>query len=145
MSNEIFLSNKKSNLIYNCRDPTIPVEMDPCYSWTFIESFWFVSSDRSSCSDDGLSYIYISIRPIFQIFTQSIDAIDVTSVTRRLRLNCLNSINAIDFTRYLGDIFGIYLEYLQVIFGMSLGYIWDIFGISLGYLWDIFGISLGYL
>merc|ERR1719237_264598 len=23
------------------RDPTIPVEMDPCYSWTFIESFWW--------------------------------------------------------------------------------------------------------
>ena len=66
---------------------------------------------------------YLYIRPLFQIFTQSLDAIDVTSVT----LSRLNSINAIDVTRYLGDIFGI-----------SLGYLWDIFGISLGYLWDIF-------
>ena len=33
---------------------------------------------------------YIS-RPLYQIFTQSIDAIDVTNVT----LSCLNSINAI--------------------------------------------------
>ena len=33
--------------------------------------------------------------PLFQIFTQSIDAIDVTSVT----LSCLNSINAIEVTR----------------------------------------------
>ena len=38
---------------------------------------------------------YISIRPLFQIFTHSIDAIDVTSVT----LSRLNSINAIDVTR----------------------------------------------
>ena len=50
-----------------------------------------VSSDRSSYSDDGLLYIYPS-KPLFQIFTQSIDAIDVTSVT----LSRLNSINAID-------------------------------------------------
>ena len=37
-------------------------------------------------------YIYLYIRPLFQIFTQSIDAIDVTSVT----LSRLISINAID-------------------------------------------------
>ena len=49
------------------------------------------SSDRSSCTDDGLLYI----RPLFQIFTQSLDAIDVTSVT----LSRLNSINVIDVTR----------------------------------------------
>ena len=54
----------------------------------------FVSSDRSSCTDDGLLYIRSS-NPLFQIFTQSIDAIDVTSVTLRR----LNSINAIDVTR----------------------------------------------
>ena len=35
---------------------------------------------------------YISINPLFQIFTHSIDAIDVTSDT----LSCLSSINAID-------------------------------------------------
>ena len=40
---------------------------------------------------------YISINPLFQIFTQSLDAIDVTSVT----LSRLNSINAIDVTRVL--------------------------------------------
>ena len=49
----------------------------------------FVSSDRSSCTDDGLLYIS---RPLFQIFTQSVDAIDVTSAT----LSHLNSMNAID-------------------------------------------------
>ena len=38
---------------------------------------------------------YVSIRPLSQIFTRSIDAIDVTSVT----LSCFNSINAIDVTR----------------------------------------------
>ena len=52
-------------------------------------------------------YIYIYPRPLFQIFTQSLDAIDVTSVT----LRHLNSINAIDVTRYLGDIFGIFWGY----------------------------------
>ena len=50
----------------------------------------FISSDRSSYSDDGLVYIH----PLFEIFTQSNDAIDVTSVT----LSRLNSINAIDVT-----------------------------------------------
>ena len=40
-----------------------------------------------------VSVLYMG--PLFQIFTQSIDAIDVTSVT----LSCLNSINAIDVTR----------------------------------------------
>ena len=29
----------------------------------------FISSDRSSCTDDGLLYIYISIRPLFQILS----------------------------------------------------------------------------
>ena len=38
---------------------------------------------------------YIYIHPLFQIFTQSLDAIDVTSVT----LSRLNTINAIDVTR----------------------------------------------
>ena len=56
----------------------------------------FVSSDRSSYSDDGLLYIRQWQRQqLFQIFTQSIDAIDVTSVT----LSRLNIINAIDVTR----------------------------------------------
>ena len=49
-------------------------------------------------------YISICPNPLFQIFTQSLDAIDVTSVT----LSRLNSINAIDVTRYLGDILGIF-------------------------------------
>ena len=49
-------------------------------------------------------YIYIYPRPLFQIFTQSIDAIDVTIVT----LSRLNSTNEIDVTRYLGDILGIF-------------------------------------
>ena len=40
-------------------------------------------------------HIYIYPRPLFQIFTQFIDAIDVTIVT----LCCLSSINAIDVTR----------------------------------------------
>ena len=52
----------------------------------------FVSSDRSSYSDDVLVYIQ---RPFFEIFIQSIDAIDVTSVT----LSRFNSINAINVTR----------------------------------------------
>ena len=60
--------------------------------WSYLSSF--VSSDRSSCSDDGLLYIYLSGH-FFQIFTQSIDAIDVTSVT----LSRSNSVNAIDVTR----------------------------------------------
>ena len=56
----------------------------------------FISSDRSSDSDDVLLYKDIYIRsPLFQIFAQSIDANDVTSVT----LSHLNSINAIDVTR----------------------------------------------
>ena len=64
----------------------------------------FISSDRSSYSDDGLVYI----SPLFEIFTQSNDAIDVTSVT----LSRLNSINAIDVIRYLGHILGISRAYL---------------------------------
>ena len=58
---------------------------------TFLLQKAFISSDRSSCSDDGR----LSINPLFQIFTQSIDAIDVTSFT----LSRLNSVNAIDVTR----------------------------------------------
>ena len=96
------------------------------------------SSDRSSCSDDGL--LYIRQRQLFQSFTQSIDAIDVTSVT----LSRLISINAIDVTGYLGDIFGIFLEYFWDIFGIFWEYFWDILGIFLGYFGDILGIFWGY-
>ena len=60
----------------------------------FLES-WFVSSEGSSYSDDGLLYISTAQRPLFQIFTQSLDAFDVSSVT----LSCLNNINANDVTR----------------------------------------------
>ena len=79
------------------------------YPQTYINQspYSIVSSDRSSCTDDGLLYIYIYIYPqhqLFQIFTQSLDAIDVTSVT----LKRLNSINADDVTRYFGDILGIF-------------------------------------
>ena len=42
----------------------------------------FVSSDRSSCTDDGLLYIYTSKGHFFQIFTQSIDTND-TNVSLR--------------------------------------------------------------
>ena len=42
---------------------------------------FIISSDRSSYSDNGLLYIYPWQQPVFQIFTQSINAIDVTSVT----------------------------------------------------------------
>ena len=91
-----------------------------------VASIYIISSDRSSCSDDGLLYIR-QRQQLVQIFTQSLDAIDVTSVT----LICLNSINAIEITRYLGDIMGIYF-----------GYLWDIFWISLGYVGDMLGISL---
>ena len=59
-------------------------------------------SERTSGVPPVILYLYI--RPLFQIFTQSIDAIDVTTVT----LSRLNSIYAIDVTRYLGDIFGIF-------------------------------------
>ena len=54
----------------------------------------FVSSDRSSYSETVLLYNCGSW-PLFQIFTQPIDAIVVTSVT----LSRLNSINAFDVTR----------------------------------------------
>ena len=68
----------------------------------------FFSSDRSSYSDNGLLYIHPWRQPLFQIFTQSINAIDVTSVT----LSRLNSINAIDilgiFWGYVEDILGIF-------------------------------------
>ena len=57
-----------------------------------------------------VSVLYMG--PLFQIFTQSIDAIDFTSVT----LSGLNNINAID------------------ILGIFSGYLWDISEIFLGYL-----------
>ena len=69
--------------------------------------------------------VYYISRPLFQIFTQSIEAIDASSVT----LSRLKSINAIDVTGYFGDIFGIFLEYF-----------WDILGIFWGYFGDILGI-----
>ena len=40
--NAVNLGKSVEILHLHSRDPTIPVEMDPCYSWTFIESFWFV-------------------------------------------------------------------------------------------------------
>ena len=55
------------------------------------DHIFFISSVRSSYSDDGLQETV----QLFQIFTQSIDSIDVTSVT----LGHLNSINAIDVIR----------------------------------------------
>ena len=70
---------------------------------------------------------YLYIRPLFQIFTQSLDAIDITSVT--LSLSRLNSINAIDVTRYLGDILGIFWKYIGDILGIFWGYFGDILGI----------------
>ena len=73
--------------------------------WIQPHGIVLISSDRSSCTDDGLLYIYPG--HFFQIFTQFLDAIDVTSVT----LKRLNSINADNVTRYLGDIFGIFWEY----------------------------------
>ena len=50
------------------------------------------SSDRSSYSDDVLLYMQ---RPLFSVFSQSIDAIDFTSVI----LSRLDSINVTDVTR----------------------------------------------
>ena len=55
-------------------------------------------------------------RPLFQIFTQSINVIDVI----RFTLSRLNSINAIEVTR-------------------CWGYLWDNLGISWGHFWDILG------
>ena len=46
---------------------------------SLFKSHPFVSSDRSSYSD----VVQLSIHPLFQIFTQSIDEIDVTSVALR--------------------------------------------------------------
>ena len=87
-----------SRLIYSFETKMATLRND---EFVFL-SMWavgvFVSSDRSSCSDDGLLYnIYPrqQQRPLFQIFTHSLDAIDVTSVT----LSCLNSINSFDVTR----------------------------------------------
>ena len=55
------------------------------------------SSDRSSCTDDGL--IYIRAAATFSDFHS--DAIDVTSVT-------LKRFNADDVIRYFGDILEIF-------------------------------------
>ena len=96
-------------------------------------------------------YISIYWQPLFQIFTQSLDAIDVKSVTP----SRLNSINAIDVTGYLGDIFGIFMEFFWDILGIFWGYFWyileifwryfgDILGIFWGYFGDILGIFRGY-
>ena len=75
-------------------------------------------------------YIYPQQHPLFQIFTQSLDAIEVTSVT----LKRLNSINADDVTIYLGDIFEIFWEYFGDVFGIFWGYFGDILGIFWEYL-----------
>ena len=87
---------------------------------------------------------YISgSNPLFQIFTQSLEAIDVTSVT----LKRLNSINADDVTRYLGDIFGIFWgnfgDVLAIFWGYFGKYFGDILGIFWGYFGDILGIYWG--
>ena len=124
-----FSLQKERKLVNACQNEVytnIYMQNKTQYVFPLHLSFFFVSSDRSSCSDDGLLYIRAAQRQLFQIFTQSLAAIDVTSVT----LSCLNSINAIDVTRYFGDIFGI-----------SWGYLGDILRISRGYLWDIMGIS----
>ena len=67
--------------------------------WGFLYSlgFSFISSDRSSCTDDGLLYIYIYISTHFFRFWAFMPFYTVTSVT----LSRLNSINAIDVTGYL--------------------------------------------
>ena len=60
---------------------------------SFLVVFFYISSDRSSYSDDVLLYIRSS-RPLFQILTQDIDAIDVAIVTLS-RLNSMNAINVL--------------------------------------------------
>ena len=79
-------------------DLTMKSDTGHCPVDSSVEEEGIISSDRSSCRDDGLLYVHLPIypqQPLFQIFTQSIDAIDVTSVTR----SRLNSINVIDVTR----------------------------------------------
>ena len=91
------------------------------------QALWQAESSLNTCIETCVKLLapigalvlmmvyYISAATqLFQIFTQSHDAIDVTSVTLRR----LNSINAIDVTRYLGDIFGIFLGYFGDILGI---------------------------
>ena len=70
----------------------------------------FISSDRSSYSDDGFLYVYIR-NPLFLIFTQSIEAIDVTSVT-------LSRSNSIHWSMLHWSI-GPLVQWLNVKFQMS--------------------------
>ena len=102
-----------------------------------IDFLKFVSSDRSSCTDDGL--LYIQSTHLFR-FGAFMPFYTVTSVT----LSRLNSINAIDVTGYLGDIFGIFSGYFWDIFGIFLEYFWDILGIFWGYFWYILEIFWRY-
>ena len=72
--------------------------------WCIVLSVWIAHLLAPTGALVLMMVYYLYIRPLFQIFTQSLDAIDITSVT----LSRLNSINAIDVTRYLGDILGIF-------------------------------------
>ena len=125
-------------------------------NWQFF-SFWFyslcinfqifISSVRSSYSDNGLLYIRGSSGNFFRFWAFK-HFYNVTSVT----LGHLNSINAIDVIRclgYLGTIFGTILglswDYLGTILGLSLGLSWDYLGTILGLSWDYLETILGLL
>ena len=82
------------------------------------------SSDRSSCTDDGLLYIY----PQHQLF-------QILSIYAFLYCYKCHSKSLKQYQ----------CNWCHKMLGISWGYLWDIFGISLTYLWDIFEISLGYL
>ena len=68
-----------SSVYMESKMDTMAKDNNPHYgcNWDIV-AFDIVNSDRRSCSDDGL----LSINPLFQIFSQSIDAINVISVTR---------------------------------------------------------------
>ena len=59
-------------------------------SSTFVFVLVFVSSDRSSCSDDGLVYIQRWQRPLFEIFTHSLDAIPMLQFSNDQVFQCSN-------------------------------------------------------
>ena len=65
----LFLLKTHNSKLYHTKLSTPSRALN--YQYLTSSNYWWniISSDRSSCTDDGLLYIYISIRPLFQILS----------------------------------------------------------------------------
>ena len=111
----------------------------------------FISSVRSSCTDDGPLYIRQQLFQILSIqaFINAIDVIrcwgylgTIFGTVLGLSWDYLVTILGLPWD-YLGTVLGLSWDYLGTVLGLSWDYLWDYLGTFLGLSWDYLGTILG--